>query len=101
MQPAPRVDAASLERMEADGLLRRDGEVLRTTRRWQAAMARAAVRLLHHGDAGDDLRVPIASALIELYGDDVNDDDVTRMVEAVLPIEAREIEPQGWSTTTG
>ena len=81
--------ARALSRLEADGLLARegDGEVLRTTRRWQGAMARAALRLYHAGDPGHDLRVPIAAVLVEIYQSQVPDEDLAAMVEAVLPIE--------------
>ena len=38
-----------LAALEAEGLLRREGDRLRTTRRWQGAMARAAFRLVGAG----------------------------------------------------
>jgi hypothetical protein len=89
-----------LERLEADGLLRRDGDVIRTTRRWQAAMARAALHLLEAsradpaGDSGADLRVPVAYAVVELYGARLSDAEVVSFVEALLPVEARELAPR-------
>jgi hypothetical protein len=80
--------------LERDGLLRREGASLRTTRRWQAAMSRAAFRLLRaESDDGADLRVPITVALLELYGDELTDRELARVVEAILPIEARELHP--------
>ena len=50
-------------------------------------MARAALRLYHAGDPGHDLRVPIASALVEIYQTEVADEELAAMVEAMLPIE--------------
>lgn len=83
-----------LGRLVADGLLRREADVYRTTRRWQAAMARAAVRLYGQGNSGRDLRVPIAFALVQLYGADAPDDALAGYVEAMLPIEEGEILPR-------
>jgi hypothetical protein len=82
----------TLERLERDGLLRREGASWRTTRRWQGAMARAALRLLGSGDDGRDLRVPVAAALVELYEDEP-DVEIVRLIEAITPIEARELQP--------
>lgn len=79
--------------LEADGLLRREGDRLRTTRRWQSAMARAAFRLVGSGVDGDDLRVPVASALVELYGNERTEEELADLVEAILPIEQRELDP--------
>jgi hypothetical protein len=81
-----------LARLIEDGLVRRDGDTVRTTRRWQGAMARAALRLLDRdGDAGD-LRLPIASALVEIYGD-LDDDAIADAVRTMLPIELAELAP--------
>ena len=74
-------------RLDADGLVIRESQDLRTTRRWQAAMARAALRLYEAGDPGHDLRVPIAAALLDIYGSDLEDEELARLVEAMLPIE--------------
>lgn len=81
--------ATALRRIEHDGLAARTGGVLRTTRTWQRAMARAALHLYERRDPGDDLRVPIASALLELYGDQADDEELAALVEAMLPIELR------------
>jgi hypothetical protein len=81
-------------RLERAGLLRREGEGYRTTARWQGAMARAAARLLAEGDEGKDLRVPVAHALVELFGADCPDDDLVRLVEVMTPIEAGELDPR-------
>jgi hypothetical protein len=84
-------DRSWIEQLVADGLLRREAGVLRTTRRWQAAMARAAYGLARAGDGGDDLRVPIAAALIELYGDHFGDKDLVDAIAAIAPVEAGEL----------
>jgi len=90
----PDPSEAALVRLKADGLLAvRDGRV-RTTRRWQSAMARAASRLFEAGDAGEDLRVPIASALLELYGDSLGEDEVVGMLAVMMPIEHQELRPK-------
>ena len=82
---------AALARLEADGFIVSDppSKRWRTSRRWQRAMARAAVKLYQQGDEGGDLRVPIALALVELSSARPGDDDETlaRLVEAMLPIE--------------
>jgi hypothetical protein len=79
----------ALRRLEADGLIAREGEATpaATTRKWQGAMARAALRLYGAGDPGHDLRVPIATALVEIYESKVPDEELAEMVEAMLPIE--------------
>jgi hypothetical protein len=81
-----------IDRLIADGLVRRDGDGVRATRRWQGAMARAALRLLDRADDRGDLRVPIASALVELYGE-LDDDAIAEAVRAMLPIELAELAP--------
>jgi hypothetical protein len=83
----------ALTALERDGLVARVGAELRTTKRWQSAMMRAAFRLLGSGDDGNDLRVPVASAFVELYGDELSTDELARYVEAMLPIEERELHP--------
>ena len=79
---------AALARLEVDGFITPDGTSYRTSRRWQQAMARAAVQLYDAGDPGDDLRVPIALALVDIYCGRVEDEVVADLVEAMLPIEA-------------
>ena len=74
------MSVAPLDLIEQDGLAVREGAVLRTTRKWQRAMARAALRLYEGGDPGEDLRVPIASALLALYGDRMGDEDLAALV---------------------
>lgn len=55
-------------------------------------MARAALCLYAAGDQGDDLRVPIAYALVELYGVGTPTERLARMVELMLPIEGRSLQ---------
>jgi hypothetical protein len=86
--------SAALAILEGDGLVRREGDVHRTTKRWQGAMARAAFRLYGTGAVDDDLRYPLASALVELYGDARSEEDIVTFVEVLLPIEARELDPR-------
>ena len=87
-------DVSVLARLESDDLVRREAGEYRTTRRWQAAMARAAFRLYASGDDASDLRLPIAFALVEVYGSEVLDADLALYVEHMLPIEARELDPR-------
>ena len=85
--------ATALASLENDGLLRRDRDRYRTTRKWQSAMLRAAGRLYAARDPGDDLRVPIATALIEIYGDEKPEAELATLVEALLPVEDAELHP--------
>jgi hypothetical protein len=80
-------------RLEESGLLRTEGGVTRTTRKWQSAMARAAYRL-YGSEQNFDLRVPIGMALVELFGNDVPDRDLAEWIHCLLPIEARELDPR-------
>jgi hypothetical protein len=86
-------DTELLVRLEADGLLRQEAGRHRTTRRWQSAMARAAFRLLQEGAADDDLRLPVACAIVEFYAD-VSDEELARLIEVLTPIEAAELDPR-------
>lgn len=85
--------AWALERLREDGLIRDDDGRPRTTPRWQAAMARAARRLMEAGEEGDDLRVPVAWALVDLYGAETPDDELVDLVETMASIEAVELDP--------
>jgi hypothetical protein len=79
--------SAALTRLAADGLIAQKGAVWKTGRRFQRAMAHAAATLYEAGDPGDDLRVPIALALLEVYEGKVEDEVLAELVEAMLPIE--------------
>lgn len=74
----------------ADGLVRRDGDRTRTTPRWHAAMARAALRLQQGGAPWKDVRLPVVAALVERYPD-LADEDLVALVEAMVPIEEAEL----------
>jgi hypothetical protein len=78
---------AALARLEADGWIERQGAAWRTSRRFQRAMASAAAALYEAGDPGDDLRVPIALALLDAYQGEIDDDALAEFVETMLPIE--------------
>ena len=75
-----------LDRLEADGLVRSTSDGFRTTARWQAAMARAALRLQRSDAPWRDVRLPIAASLIDLYRD-LSDDELAALVEAMAPVE--------------
>jgi hypothetical protein len=81
-----------LTELVRDGLVRLDSGEARTTRRWQSAMARAALRLGQQGEDLVDLRLPVVAAMLELYAG-APDDVLARRVEAMLPVEAREVLP--------
>ena len=83
-------EASVLARLEADGLVRSGPEGARATSRWQAAMARAALRLYRSDAPWQDLRLPIAAALLDTY-DALSDVELADFVEAMLPIERREL----------
>ncbi|HVI96947.1 MAG TPA: hypothetical protein VM753_23190 [Anaeromyxobacter sp.] len=85
-------DPGALDRLVAEELVVRVGERVRTTRRWQAAMARAALRLLRDGAPANDLRLPIAVALAELHPE-LPDEALAELVHAMLPVEAAELAP--------
>jgi hypothetical protein len=78
----------ALARLEADGFIVQHAQAWKTSRRWQQAMARAAVRLYEAGDPGEDLRVPIALAIVEAYSNTLEDETLAALVEAMLPIES-------------
>jgi hypothetical protein len=78
------------EQLLEDGLIRREGDRTRTTPRWQAAMARAAVALQRAQASWQDLRLPIAAALLERYPG-ATDEELAALVEAMLPVEEAEL----------
>jgi hypothetical protein len=85
------MERAAAERALLDhGVLRREPSgALRTTPRWQAAVMRAAARLMASGDQGEDVRLPILGALVELVPE-ASDAEVAAMAAVVLPVEAVE-----------
>ncbi len=82
----PEPDA--LRRLEAAGLVRLGPDGPKATRRWQGAMARAAIRLQLAGAPWQGLRLPVAAALIELYPA-ASDEEIASLVDVLLPIEER------------
>lgn len=81
--------------LEHAGLLRKEQAAFRTTRRWQAAMARAALRLYRaEGTRDDDLRIPIVCALLDVYGPDLTREQLAELTEVMHPIEAAELDPR-------
>jgi len=87
-------DPALADQLVADRVLRRVGGELRTARRWQAAMMRAAVRLQAAGDPGTDLRVPVAAAVLELYDGLLPEPSIVDAVDLLTAIESRELSPR-------
>ncbi len=79
-------DPEVIRRLEADGVLLGVAGGVRTTPRWQGAMARAALRLQAQG-APWNPRLPIAAALLELRPD-LGDEELALRIEALLPVEA-------------
>jgi hypothetical protein len=75
-----------------------DGRV-RTTRRWQGALARAALRLYEAQAPWKDLRLPIAAALVERFS--VDDDTLVAYVDAMLAIEPAELPSASDGQTAG
>lgn len=85
-------DRDPVEQLVEEGLLRHEGGRVRTTARWQAALARAALQLQRSGAPWVDVRLPIAAALLERLPD-VTDEALAERVEAMLPIELAELAP--------
>jgi hypothetical protein len=81
-----------LERLVAEGLVRLDESRPRTTPRWQAAMARAALGLQQGGAPWKDLRLPVVQAMIERFPE-ATDEEVADLVEAMIGIEEAELAP--------
>lgn len=74
------------------GYVRREEDRTRTTPRWQAALARAALGLQRAGAPWRDLRLPIAVALLERWPE-ASDEELAELVEAMLPVEEAELAP--------
>jgi hypothetical protein len=84
--PSDPAAAIAAEELVAAGLLVRGEHGLATTRRWQAAMARAAARLYASEAPWQDLRLPIAMALADVVAAD-DDATLVRYVEVMLAVE--------------
>ncbi len=83
-------DDAAVRRLIEDGFVDLGETGLRTTRRWQAALARAALALQRAG-APWDLRLPIAAALADL-APGLSDRELAELVEAMVPVQAAELQ---------
>ena len=77
-------------RLIEQGFLQPCDTGLRTTRRWQAALARAALALQRAG-APWDLRLPIAAALAD-HDPALSDLELAELVEAMIPIQEAELD---------
>ncbi len=79
-------DRHVIDRLIADGFVRRVEDQCLPADRWHAAVARAASTLLLRGEELEDLRVPVAWALTERYGDSTSDDELVEMVAVMIPL---------------
>ena len=75
-----------LQRLIADGFVRQVSDRCLPADRWHAAVARAASTLMLRGEELEDLRVPVAWALTERYGDSTSDDELVEMVAVMTPL---------------
>jgi hypothetical protein len=82
----------ALERLVASGLVGFQEGRARTTPRWQATMARAAVGLQRAGAPWTDLRLPVVTAMIDRFPD-ADDEQIADLVEAMIGIEEAELAP--------
>ncbi len=80
-------DTRALPQLEAHGLVRRDGGRYWTTRRWQGALARTARRLVDGAEPLQDLRLPVALALLECLDGVGSDDELAALVEVMASLE--------------
>ena len=88
----PTPEPEGLSRLVDDGLVvLREGRA-RTTARWQATAARAAMSLQRAGAPWLDLRLPIAAALVEHYPA-MEETELAKLVEAMLGVEEAELAP--------
>jgi len=81
---------AAVRRLIEDGFLDHGETGLRTTRRWQGALARAAFALQRAG-APWDLRLPIAAALAD-HDPALSDRELAELVEAMVPVQEAELQ---------
>lgn len=88
MSEASELRREALRQLAQDGLVVESSDAHHTTSKWQFAMSRAAVHLYQRGDAGEDVRLPIALALVELYQGSLNDVQLAAYIDAMASIEA-------------
>lgn len=81
----------ALRQLTKDKLLATGSGGLRTTARWQAAVLRAVSELMQYnasaGEQEQDLRIPFAKALHELYPGQKSDAELTEMLLLMLEVE--------------
>jgi len=79
----------ALRQLTEDKLIAITGDGLRTTARWQAAVMRAISELMQYSDSEEnqDLRIPFAKALHDLYAGQKSDAELTEMVLLMLEVE--------------
>ncbi|MDA7089163.1 hypothetical protein PH586_22545 [Pseudomonas sp. SA3-5] len=85
----------ALRQLAKDKLLAITADGPRTTARWQAAVMRVIGELMQDGNSvgeeNQDLRIPFAKALNDLYAGQRSEDELTEMVLLML-----EVETAGW-----
>lgn len=69
-----------LQQLVTDGFVRHGGGLLLAQPRWHAALARAAKELHEAGEELTDLRVPVAWAVTQQYGDRASDVELATLV---------------------
>jgi len=69
-----------LRQLITDGFVRHGGGLLLAQPRWHAALARAAMELHEAGEELTDVRVPIAWAVTEAYGERASDVELATLV---------------------
>lgn len=85
----------ALRQLAKDKLLAITGDGPRTTARWQAAVLRAIGDLMQNSDSAreedQDLRIPFAKALHEIYAEQKSDAELTEMVLLMLEVETASV----------
>jgi len=99
-RPPRPLQEPALRQLVKDKLLATTGDGPRTTARWQAAVLRAIGELMQDGESAreenQDLRIPFAKALHDLYGSRKSDAELTAMVLLMLEVETVPLLGKGW-----
>ncbi|RJG11031.1 hypothetical protein D3879_15275 [Pseudomonas cavernicola] len=81
----------ALRQLTKDKLLAITSDGPRTTARWQAAVLRAIRELMQYNETtreeNQDLRIPFAKALHDIYAEQKSDAELTEMVLLMLEVE--------------
>jgi len=85
--------AATLDTLWKDGVLQREGERFRTTRRYRAARHRASASSVTASERVDRSN-PIVKALLDFYGDRRSIDSFASFVPVLHAIESAEKQPR-------